>query len=415
MPDMRTRSKGACAVGAYDEEMRPRTVELLTSLPGLMVNALSRGHFDVAANVSGGVMSADQLAAVVADFGRPIKYFMATDGARVNITRIPGVKPPMYDAWVRIDSTDGQPSDLYLEVRLFEGYPGTIDGELLSLARLPHPPVYVYEAATVAALCDPARAARIDELAARRGPQNRTPLHKAADVGDEAAARELLREGADPNARDSWGQTPLHEAASSGALDIALALLEAGAEADAADERGITPLFRAVDTVHRSPEMVAALRARGAVVTDGIRRRSFTTGGPERDLLGDLPAPVIEPPRTEADQLTDAELVAVEAAVVALVSEDEPALRALGAYDYAIDPYEWVKEYGFTPDEHRLTLPPGPAREWMMHVLRYDDGDSGEVHVDMWTNDEPSDLTLILGVRETAEGPVLTFDSLHVL
>src|SRR5213080_2743045 len=60
----------------------------------------------------------------------------------------------------------------------------------------------------------------------------RTQLHNAALRNDEAAARERLDAGDDPNASDPEGFTPLHLAAQENAVDVARLLLGRGAEVD---------------------------------------------------------------------------------------------------------------------------------------------------------------------------------------
>jgi hypothetical protein len=56
--------------------------------------------------------------------------------------------------------------------------------------------------------------------------QDETLLHTAADYGKENITRELLRLGADPNARMMNYETPLHLAAFRGRTEIARMLLE---------------------------------------------------------------------------------------------------------------------------------------------------------------------------------------------
>jgi hypothetical protein len=57
-------------------------------------------------------------------------------------------------------------------------------------------------------------------------------LTAAAARGDAGLARELLRQGADPDTADRAGWTGLHEAADRGDLALARAFLEAGAHPD---------------------------------------------------------------------------------------------------------------------------------------------------------------------------------------
>ncbi|MCY3823422.1 MAG: ankyrin repeat domain-containing protein [Nitrospinae bacterium] len=53
----------------------------------------------------------------------------------------------------------------------------------------------------------------------------------------------MLRNGADPNARNTDGVTPLHEAALSATLGVVSALVQAGACPNAEDKNGWTPLY----------------------------------------------------------------------------------------------------------------------------------------------------------------------------
>lgn len=66
-----------------------------------------------------------------------------------------------------------------------------------------------------------------------------TPLFDAAKYGRDSAVRELLRLGADPNARSIGGLTPLHVTSD---IDVATLLVAAGAEINARHGGGLTPL-----------------------------------------------------------------------------------------------------------------------------------------------------------------------------
>ena len=70
-----------------------------------------------------------------------------------------------------------------------------------------------------------------------------TALHHAADGGNVEIVIALLRAGADPNAKDGAGWTPLHYAAFDGHAQIVTRLLDAGADPKATDGRGRTPLM----------------------------------------------------------------------------------------------------------------------------------------------------------------------------
>lgn len=60
----------------------------------------------------------------------------------------------------------------------------------------------------------------------------RTPLHAAAQHGQEAVAKYLIERGADVNSLGHWscGTTPLHLAAAGGHLEMTRLLLAAGAD-----------------------------------------------------------------------------------------------------------------------------------------------------------------------------------------
>ena len=70
-----------------------------------------------------------------------------------------------------------------------------------------------------------------------------TPLLVAASNDDAAQVRQLLKAGADPNARNALGTTPLLEAAFHSNAEIIKALLDAGADPNAPGADGQTPLM----------------------------------------------------------------------------------------------------------------------------------------------------------------------------
>lgn len=77
-----------------------------------------------------------------------------------------------------------------------------------------------------------------------------TPLHWAAEQGDETSVRLLLQEGADKEAKDSFGFTPLHWAAGHGYEVVTQLLLQEGADREAQDMYGGTPLYWAAKFGH---------------------------------------------------------------------------------------------------------------------------------------------------------------------
>ena len=91
-----------------------------------------------------------------------------------------------------------------------------------------------------------------------------TPLHWAVRAGDLAAARRLLKDGADAKAVNRYGVTPLSLAAEAGNAPMIDALLKAGADANATASGGQTMLMMAART--GSVAAVKLLVARGANV-----------------------------------------------------------------------------------------------------------------------------------------------------
>jgi uncharacterized protein len=97
-----------------------------------------------------------------------------------------------------------------------------------------------------------------------RDRDGRTPLFYAAQDGNLAIARELIRLGAVVNVHDRNGESPLHFAARSNSVSVAKMLLKAGAVVDATDGYGNTPLSRAVFESKGRGEMIKLLLAHGA-------------------------------------------------------------------------------------------------------------------------------------------------------
>jgi len=69
-------------------------------------------------------------------------------------------------------------------------------------------------------------------------------------VGDLLNVRQLLREGADPNASDAGAWTSLHLAAAGGHAEVLRVLLARGADPAARNELGDTPLQVAIALDH---------------------------------------------------------------------------------------------------------------------------------------------------------------------
>lgn len=91
---------------------------------------------------------------------------------------------------------------------------------------------------------------RQPELANARDPGGMTALHLAVRHGRVPVADVLLKNGADPNARNSRGLVPLHLTAYSPSptepMELAALLIAHKADVNAASRRGYTPLHLAI-------------------------------------------------------------------------------------------------------------------------------------------------------------------------
>ena len=105
-----------------------------------------------------------------------------------------------------------------------------------------------------------------------RSDDGETPLHRAAQFnGNPAMITALTDSGADVDAKRNDGKTPLHRAARSNENPaIITALLSAMASVNATDDDGKTPLDDA-----QNPAVIAALRAAGGECGEG---RAFADG-----------------------------------------------------------------------------------------------------------------------------------------
>jgi len=106
-------------------------------------------------------------------------------------------------------------------------------------------------AAILLAACNAARRAQVSTVAV------------AARVGDGPQIRQLVKEGADPNAPSGGnGWTPLIHAIHEHQNASVAALLDAGADANRADDNGVTPLMMAAG--YGYDDTVQLLLRRGA-------------------------------------------------------------------------------------------------------------------------------------------------------
>jgi ankyrin repeat protein len=91
-----------------------------------------------------------------------------------------------------------------------------------------------------------------------------TPLMEAAKSGDIEAARDLIRRGADLEAKSEKGKTALHYASANGQVEIVNLLLEQSAVVDARDRDWRTPLMLA--SIYGCNHTVLSLVNKGADV-----------------------------------------------------------------------------------------------------------------------------------------------------
>ena len=102
-----------------------------------------------------------------------------------------------------------------------------------------------------------------------------TPLHVAVLAGQMEAAKLLLEQGANINAKadDEHGGTPLHWGAATGRKDLATLLIDAGANVNAVDNNGYTPLdatnYKAEQAGARKHEIAEHLKEHGGKTRSG--------------------------------------------------------------------------------------------------------------------------------------------------
>lgn len=77
-----------------------------------------------------------------------------------------------------------------------------------------------------------------------------TALHLSAQDGHLAVTVDLVKAGADLDAKTLQGDTPLHLAAGEGQAGATAALIEAGADVDSRSRDGRTPLYMAASKLH---------------------------------------------------------------------------------------------------------------------------------------------------------------------
>lgn len=133
------------------------------------------------------------------------------------------------------------------------------------------PSLDVFEAAALGAL--EALIERCEEDAASIAAYSDdgwTPLHFAAYYGNTACLKDLVRRGADleARARNGTAATPLLSACAGNHTDAAQALVTAGADVNAAQHGGHHPLDNALQ--HGNTELERVLRRAGARSRDDV-------------------------------------------------------------------------------------------------------------------------------------------------
>ena len=111
-----------------------------------------------------------------------------------------------------------------------------------------------------------------------------TALHEAAAEGRLSSVEQLLRDGADVDARDETGKTALHHAAANGHGGTVGALLDGGANPAFVDLSGLTPRHYAEQNGHSG---TASKLPEDAVRPDGqaIRRLNPSLAYPDEDAF----------------------------------------------------------------------------------------------------------------------------------
>ena len=102
-----------------------------------------------------------------------------------------------------------------------------------------------------------------------RSPAQIYELVEAADKGDGQKCQQLLKSGADPNAKGPSGLTPLQSATYRGQAEVVTLLLKARADLEAKSDSGKTALCYAADNGHAT--VVTLLVKAGADAEEALK------------------------------------------------------------------------------------------------------------------------------------------------
>src|SRR6266513_787656 len=133
-----------------------------------------------------------------------------------------------------------------------------------------------------------------------KGGYGSTALMGAAVRGHTETVRALLEKGAEVNAKGNTGRTALMEAALEGYTETVRTLLEKGAEVNAKDNAGWTPLFWAAFS--RRTDTVRALLQTGADITVRDRDGETALSGAEKHNYSDVIALLNPPPGLQSQE-----------------------------------------------------------------------------------------------------------------
>jgi ankyrin repeat protein len=159
---------------------------------------------------------------------------------------------------------------------------------LVPLLLSQNPPLDVFEAAALGRATDVAtHLARDPECARSYSADGFTPLHLAAFFSRPEVAKVLIERGADVRAvaRNPSRVEPIHSAVASGQAEVAVQLLRSGADPNARQQGGFTPLHAAAQ--RGNVALIGELTASGADpgLTSDDGRSAVDMAGERSDVV----------------------------------------------------------------------------------------------------------------------------------